>query len=77
MARKSNRPSEGTSSGDGSAQSDVEMPDRQDDRMNGFKKFGVSAIHASLCLAPALFIHRGKISQTSGLGRDHKTWAQR
>ncbi|KAL6703659.1 chromatin remodeling complex Adenosinetriphosphatase [Coniothyrium glycines] len=40
MARKSNVNSDGPSSGDVSAHSDVEMQDRQDDKMSGFKKFG-------------------------------------
>ncbi|KAH7384653.1 SNF2 family N-terminal domain-containing protein [Pyrenochaeta sp. MPI-SDFR-AT-0127] len=39
MARKSNVDSDGPSTGDASAHSDVEMQDR-DDKMNGFKKFG-------------------------------------
>jgi len=34
------------SSDDVSAQSDVEMQDQQDDKMSGFKKFGVSATAA-------------------------------
>ncbi|KAF1845049.1 uncharacterized protein K460DRAFT_354908 [Cucurbitaria berberidis CBS 394.84] len=39
MARKSNVDSDGPSTGDASAHSDVEMQDR-DDKMSGFKKFG-------------------------------------
>lgn len=41
MARKSNVDSDGPSTGEGSGPSDVEMQDR-DDKMHGFKKFGVS-----------------------------------
>lgn len=50
MPRKSNVNSDGPSSGDVSAHSDVEMQDRQDDKMNGFKKFGVSAVRIASAL---------------------------
>jgi SWI/SNF-related matrix-associated actin-dependent regulator of chromatin subfamily A member 5 len=41
MARKSNGRGSDPSTADASAHEDVEMQD-QDDKMNGFKKFGVS-----------------------------------
>lgn len=41
MARKSNGRNSDPSTADASAHEDVEMQD-QDDKMNGFKKFGVS-----------------------------------
>jgi hypothetical protein len=51
MARKtSGRDSDGPSTTDVSAHEDVEMQD-QDDKMNGFKKFGVSA--SSSCALPS------------------------
>lgn len=50
MARKSNVDSDGPSTGDASAHSDVEMQDQQDDKMNGFKKFGVSITSLALAL---------------------------
>jgi hypothetical protein len=43
MPRKSAAKKEEPSSDEISAHSDVEMQDQQDDTMNGFKKFGVSA----------------------------------
>jgi hypothetical protein len=52
MARKSAAKKEDPVSDDGSAQSDVEMQDQQDDKMSGFKKFGVSAT------LPCAFLHR-------------------
>lgn len=56
MARKSNVASDGPSTGDASEHSDVEMQDQQDDKMNGFKKFGVSAITR----APSISLQRGQ-----------------
>jgi hypothetical protein len=52
MARKSSgRDSDGPSTADVSAHEDVEMQD-QDDKMNGFKKFGVSASSLSCARPP-------------------------
>jgi SWI/SNF-related matrix-associated actin-dependent regulator of chromatin subfamily A member 5 len=52
MARKSSgRDSDGPSTADVSAHEDVEMQD-QDDKMNGFKKFGVSASSPSCARPP-------------------------
>ena len=52
MARKSSgRDSDGPSTADVSAHEDVEMQD-QDDKMNGFRKFGVSA--SCPCACPPL-----------------------
>ena len=59
MARKSNVDSDGQSSGNASSHSDVEMQDR-DDKMSGFKKFGVSAIR------PAPFHSRTKEQEWRG-----------
>jgi hypothetical protein len=44
MARKSNGRESDPSTADASTHEDVEMQD-QDDKMNGFKKFGVSESH--------------------------------
>lgn len=43
MPRKSAAKAEEPSSDEASAHSDVEMQDQHDDKMSGFKKFGVSA----------------------------------
>jgi SWI/SNF-related matrix-associated actin-dependent regulator of chromatin subfamily A member 5 len=43
MPRKSAAKAEEPSSEDVSAHSDVDMQDQQEDKMSGFKKFGVSA----------------------------------
>lgn len=43
MPRKSAAKAQEPSSDDASAHSDVEMQDQPEDKMNGFKKFGVSA----------------------------------
>lgn len=45
MPRKSAAKAEEPSSEDVSAHSDVEMQDQQEDKMNGFKKFGVSTVY--------------------------------
>lgn len=53
MARKSNVDSDGPSTADASANEDVEMQD-QDNKMSGFKKFGVSATRHLLPLRIAV-----------------------
>lgn len=52
MARKGNVDSDEPST-DNSTHEDVEMQDR-DDKMNGFKKFGVSAVRSHLITAIAI-----------------------
>ena len=53
MPRKSAAKAEEPSSEDVSAHSDVEMQDQQEDKMNGFKKFGVSIVYPrAFCAAP-------------------------
>lgn len=52
MARKSNGRGSDPSTADASAHEDVEMQD-QDDKMNGFKKFGVSQSFACTRNAPS------------------------
>ena len=61
MARKSTAKVEEPSSDEASAHSDVEMQDQAaDDKMNGFKKFGVSATH------PRAFLSRRNTQTSSG-----------
>lgn len=52
MARKSNGRGSDPSTADASAHEDVEMQD-QDDKMNGFKKFGVSKTRTRTRNAPS------------------------
>ena len=65
MARKSAAKVEEPSSDEVSAQSDVEMQDQPDDRMSGFKKFGVSAT------LPRAFLSRPNTQASGGGRRDH------
>lgn len=60
MARKSNGRGSDPSTAEASAHEDVEMQD-QDDKMNGFKKFGVSSTRICTRNAPSCAVEHRRL----------------